>query len=222
MNTNTKAAPVIAYIRAAAHAEEEHAQVEAITAWHAARPDQSRPLEWITEPEPVDRSIPPARRPGLRQALTRLDDPADAAETLVTAHADQDPRTLLTLTDRARAAGWRLVLPALTVDTATPAGDLLITVMAAITAYQHQVISHQTRQALQALKDQGVTLGRPRNLDQATADRITRLRQEGRTLQEIADLLNAEGVPTASGAGRWQPTTIRRVALRAAPPEADQ
>ena len=31
---------------------------------------------------------------------------------------------------------------------------------------------------------------------------------EGRSLQKIADQLNAEGVPTLSGHGRWQKGTI--------------
>jgi Recombinase len=37
------------------------------------------------------------------------------------------------------------------------------------------------------------------------------LRDAGLSLQQIADLFNAEGVPTLSGKGRWQKGTIGKL-----------
>lgn len=54
---------------------------------------------------------------------------------------------------------------------------------------------------------QGVRLGRPRQLPRELVARIVAERAAGRTLQAIADDLDAEGVPTAQG-GRWRPGTV--------------
>lgn len=40
--------------------------------------------------------------------------------------------------------------------------------------------------------------------------RIYSLREQRHTLEQIADVLNAEGVPTKSG-GRWYPATVRYI-----------
>jgi hypothetical protein len=40
-------------------------------------------------------------------------------------------------------------------------------------------------------------------------ERIARMRVEGMTLQAIADLLNAEGVPTVRGGAKWRPSSVQ-------------
>jgi hypothetical protein len=44
--------------------------------------------------------------------------------------------------------------------------------------------------------------------------RIRELKAEGFSLQHIADRLNADGVPTLSGKGRWQKGTIGNLLAR--------
>jgi hypothetical protein len=46
--------------------------------------------------------------------------------------------------------------------------------------------------------------------------RVAELRNSGATLAAIADLLNAEQVPTARGGLRWYPNTIRAILAREA------
>ena len=124
----------------------------------------------------------PDRRPGLSQALARLEDPADPAQVLITAKLDRlgrDTRDILNLADRARAGGWRLVLLDLDIDSSTPAGGLMLTVMAAIAEFERRVISERTTRALAELKAQGATLGRPVELEPSTAERILDLRGDG-------------------------------------------
>jgi DNA invertase Pin-like site-specific DNA recombinase len=92
------------------------------------------------------------------------------------------------------------------------------------------MISARTKEALARAKAKGARLGNPR-LDEvrgkgaesmkAAADRfaanilplIQPLRAEGRSLREIANVLNARGVPTARG-GKWAPTQIADILKR--------
>jgi len=56
----------------------------------------------------------------------------------------------------------------------------------------------------------------------AVITHVVYLRNTGKTLQEIADTLNAEGISTKRG-GRWYPTTVKnileRVAMFSPPPK---
>ena len=173
-------------------------------------------LDWTTD-EATSGSIAPDRRPGLSQALHRLEDPADPAQTLIAASIDRlgrNTRDILTLADRARTGNWRLVLLDIDIDSSTPVGGLMLTVMAAIAEFERRVISERTTKALAQLKAQGVPLGRPTELDPAAAARILTLRAAGLTYQQITDRLTAEGTPTATGTGKWSITAVRRVVLR--------
>ena len=190
------------------------AQTTTITTWANYK---HLTLDWITD-EAVSGSTAPDHRPGLSQALDRLEDPNDPAQVLITAKLDRlgrDTRDILNLADRARSGNWRLVLLDIDIDSSTPAGGLMLTVMAAIAEFERRIISERTRRALAELKAQGATLGRPdRTPPEATA-RILGLRTTGHTYQQIADQLNTEQIPTSTGTGKWQPTMTRRVVLRA-------
>ena len=41
-------------------------------------------------------------------------------------------------------------------------------------------------------------------------ERIASMREQGMTLQAIADTLNAEGVPTLRGGAMWRPSSVQR------------
>ena len=41
-------------------------------------------------------------------------------------------------------------------------------------------------------------------------ERIASMREQGMTLQAIADVLNAEGVPTIRGGAQWRPSSVQR------------
>jgi len=94
------------------------------------------------------------------------------------------------------------------------------------------MISARTKEALARAKARGARLGNPRldevrgkgaeSMKAAAAARfaanilpaIQPLRAEGRSLREIANVLNARGVPTARG-GKWAPTQIADILKRA-------
>ena len=107
----------------------------------------------------------------------------------------------------------------------------ILHIYAALAQKERAMISARTKEALARAKARGARLGNPR-LDEvrgkgaesmkAAAARfaanilpaIHPLRAEGRSLREIANVLNARGVPTARG-GKWAPTQIADILKRA-------
>lgn len=116
------------------------------------------------------------------------------------------------------------------------ANRLTLHLMAAIAENEREMISRRTKEALQAAKARGVTLGTPANLQTEAAAKgrhlglkvsrerarkfaermsgqVKRLRGEGLSLRAIARVLNEEGALTASGKGTWTAAGVRKVLL---------
>jgi len=151
-------------------------------------------------------------RQGLQEALGVLD--KGKADALITAKLDRLSRSIVdfgTLMERARKRGWALVALDLGVDTTTPSGELVANVMVSVAQWERRAIGQRTKDALAVKKAEGVRLGRPTVLPVAIPRRLSRLRSRGLTYQAIADLLNAEGMPTAQGGAKWYPATVRKV-----------
>ncbi len=152
------------------------------------------------------------RRPGIAAALEQL--AAGDAQVLVAAKLDRLSRSVLdfaALMDRSRREGWEVIVLDLGVDTSTPAGEMMASVVAAFAQYERRLIGQRTAAALAVLKGRGVRLGRPRQLPPDVVARIIEQRHQGATLQAIADDLTADGVPTSQGGARWWPSTVRAV-----------
>ena len=113
--------------------------------------------------------------------------------------------------ERAQRRGWAPVVLDLGVDTTTPAGEMVASVMMSVAQWERKIIAQRTREALAANRAQGATLGRPRQLPVAVRRRIIRMRERGMTLRAIADKLNDEAVPTAQGGTRWHASTVRLI-----------
>jgi DNA invertase Pin-like site-specific DNA recombinase len=107
----------------------------------------------------------------------------------------------------------------------------ILHIYAALAQKERAMISVRTKEALARAKAKGARLGNPRLHEvrgkgaasmKAAADRfaanvlplIEPLRAEGRSLREIANVLNARGVPTARG-GKWAPPQIADILKRA-------
>ena len=150
-------------------------------------------------------------RPALGDALALLD--SGAADVLVVAKLDRLSRSLVdfaAVMERSKLRGWQLVILDLGVDTGTPHGELVASIMASIAAWERRMIGVRTSEALRAAQARGVHVGRPRELPDEVVERIVRLRGQGLTLQAICDELTAGDVPTARG-GNWRPSTVQRV-----------
>jgi DNA invertase Pin-like site-specific DNA recombinase len=151
-------------------------------------------------------------RPELAAALAELD--AGAADVLVVARLDRLSRSTLDTAStlaRAERRGWALVALDLGLDTTSPAGRLMVSVLAGVAEYERAAIADRTRRALAAKRDAGHRLGRPVALPQAVRDRIAAERAAGATLRAIGAGLERDGIATAQGGAQWWPATVRAV-----------
>ncbi len=149
-------------------------------------------------------------RPALDDALEAVR--GGEAGALVVAKLDRLSRSLLDfagLMEDARLGGWALVALDLGVDTTTPSGEMIANVMATFAQFERRLIGQRTRDALAVKKGQGVRLGRPLLVDDAVIKRIRRERRAGRSLRDVAERLNADGVTTAHGGKAWYASTVR-------------
>jgi DNA invertase Pin-like site-specific DNA recombinase len=152
----------------------------------------------------------------LQETLIRLD--AGEADILIVSRLDRLTRSLLdfaAIVKRAQKHGWTLVAIEQAFDLSKPEGRMLSGILAVFADYERDLISARTRDALAVKKSNGVRLGRRSTLPETVRDRIYKERADGRTLQEIADALNGDGIPTGQGGRRWYPSAVRVVAATA-------
>ncbi len=155
-------------------------------------------------------------RPALAAALDAVT--TGTADVLLVAKLDRLSRSLLdfaSLMGRSQSEGWSVVALDLGVDTSTPAGEFMASVMASAAQWERRIIGQRTRDALAARKAAGVVLGGPRSIPEAVAERIYAERAAGKGLRVIAEGLTTAGVPTARGGGAWSTSTVQRVLTRA-------
>ena len=67
-------------------------------------------------------------------------------------------------------------------------------------------------------RPQRAPVGRPPAVPSDIAERIRMEHAGGRTLGQIARALDADQVPTAQGARRWWPSSVRAILIRSDPP----
>lgn len=168
-------------------------------------------VEWV-EDGGVSGKVAPDRRPALGPILARLDSGEFCA--LIVGKADRlgrSTRDLLALVDRADQHGWRLVIGDMSLDTGSPTGRLMLTMLAAVAEFERARIAERISEALVSRKAQGVRLGRRVEMAPDVRARIVDLRAAGMTLAAIAHQLTDEGVATVRGGARWYPSTVKGV-----------
>lgn len=157
-------------------------------------------------------------RPALRDALAAIE--SGQAAGLIVSKLDRLSRSVVDaagLLERSQRGGWSLVCCDLGVDTSTPAGEAMASVMATFAQLERRLIGQRTKEALAVRRSEGVRLGRPPTLPTAVVARIVDERAKGLGWTAIGRKLDSEGVPTAQGGERWWPATIRSVYLAAQP-----
>jgi DNA invertase Pin-like site-specific DNA recombinase len=151
-------------------------------------------------------------REGLARAIDAVED--GKGEALVVAKLDRLSRSLMDfagLMERSRKKRWALVALDLGVDTSTPSGEMLASVLAVFAQFERRMIGLRTAEGLAVKRSQGVRLGRPTSLSDKVRREILRLGRKGLSYSAIARELNEKGVPTAQGGKRWYPATIRKI-----------
>lgn len=162
------------------------------------------------------------RRPGLKAALRSVE--RGEATALVVSKLDRLSRSLLDFADlmaRSKKHGWALVALDLGVDTTTPSGEMLASILAVFAQFERRLISQRTKDGLRQARAEGTQLGRFAPVDAVVASRIVAMSQGGISLNRIARTLTAEGVPTALGGPRWYASVVQRIVDRAARAETE-
>ena len=127
-----------------------------------------------------------SHRPGLEQALTHL----VAGDMLIVYKLDRLGRSVLHLADLlARLDNQDVQFWSLTegINTATPGGKLIYHIFAAVAEFHRDLIRENTRNGLQAARQRGSKIGRPRLMsfdDVIEAHRM--MQQEGHSFAQTA------------------------------------
>ena len=152
------------------------------------------------------------QRPSLAWALEQLAN--QEAETLVVARLrdlSSNVAKLAPLLSWFNGEGRQLIAIDVDVDTSTEAGRLAADAIVGVGGWEHERISERTRRGLEAARSRGTTQGRSAVADiPGLQERIAGMREQGMTLQAIADVLNQEGVPTLRGGAMWRPSSVQR------------
>lgn len=120
-----------------------------------------------------------------------------------------------------------LVVLDLGLDTSTPVGKLLLTVMAAVAALERDLIKERTSAGRKAkYNNGGYAYGAPpfgfkaedgelieNGSEKETIEKIKEYRRHGFTLERIAKALQVQGRKTKRG-GKWQKETVRKILNR--------
>jgi DNA invertase Pin-like site-specific DNA recombinase len=156
------------------------------------------------------------RRPGIARALELLS--GGEADGLVVSKLDRLSRSMIDFTATMAAAqkqGWAIVALDAPVDTTTPAGEAMANVLATFAQFERRMIGQRVKETHAVQRARGRRMGRKRQTPDVLMARIVNEREGGATLQEIADRLNAEIVPTVRGGRCWYSATVAAV-LRSA------
>jgi site-specific DNA recombinase len=179
----------------------------------------------------VDEGLSGSKERRDRPALARLLAAVEAGEVDVIVISSLDrlarkARLTLEVVDELKLHGVTLVSCKETLDTATPAGNLFMQILAAMAEFERELARERTRAALAELVlKTGLAGGRVPygyvhiaggdvDVDPETAGtaeivrRIFAWRRRGASLRDIATKLNADGVPAPRSGGRWRHTSV--------------
>jgi DNA invertase Pin-like site-specific DNA recombinase len=151
------------------------------------------------------------RRPGLMYAVERI--AKGEAQCLVVSQLNRLSNSAADLSRvlelLARTDG-RLVVMDVGLDTASDAGRIAANSLLRVGSWERRRMLESTRKGLAAARAKRAAAGRPAVEDiPALKQRILDMREEGLTLQAIADQLNEEGVPTLRGGRLWRPSSVQ-------------
>lgn len=165
-------------------------------------------------------------RPIFNECIKYLqDDYADGIIALKLDRIARNTRDVLTLVeDVLEPKSKMLVLLDLQVDTSTPTGKMILTVMSAVAQLERDTINERTQGGRKAKSDNGgFAYGKPSygyqsidkelsksDYEQSIITLIKNHRKSGKSYQRIADYLNSKGIPTKQG-GKWSTSVIHSI-----------
>lgn len=126
-----------------------------------------------------------------RPELSKLLDRITTGDTVVVeslSRLGRSTKDLIELTELFQAKGVNLVSLKESIDTNTPTGKLLFTLMSAIAQFERDVIADRTQEGLRAARARGRFGGRPRTNPEAVKKAIKLYQTKQYTLKEIEEL----------------------------------
>ena len=151
------------------------------------------------------------RRPALLEALEDLK--AGRADALLCSKMDRLSRSVkdfCDVIDQSRRFKWRLIVMDAEFDTSTPAGEMMISVLAVFGQFERRIIGQRVKDALAVKRSQGVILGRRSSVTPEIMAAISAVSHLS-SFAQMANALNGAKVPTPTGVGSWHPMTISRI-----------
>ena len=146
-------------------------------------------------------------RPGLGYALDRIAE--GQATCLMVSKLERLTRSVVefaALLEWFREAEARLVVLDQRLDTYSPAGRTTAETIVALGTWEREKLSARSRRGRNATP----WTARPAvGQDPALLKRVVTMRDQGMTLQAIADALNEDGVPTLRGGAKWRPSSVQ-------------
>lgn len=136
-----------------------------------------------------------ATRPGLDALLAAAR--RRQVDAIVVVKLDRLARSVRHLTHLAaefEALGVQLVVLDQQLDTSTPSGRLLFSVLGAIAEFEADLIRERTLAGLAAARRRGRKPGRPAKLDASAVRRAQRLAASGNSIRVIAEILGCSPV----------------------------
>jgi putative DNA-invertase from lambdoid prophage Rac len=201
---------LVGYVRVSSADQSEHGQVDALRRAGASR---------IV----VEKASGVAERPLLDELISGL----EAGDALAVTEVSRLGRTvsdILLLVDDLHQRGVHLRILNLGIDTGTPAGGLVLTMMAGLAKYERELLRERQRRGIEAARQRGKHLGRPALLTASHADTaILRLQTESlaviasewrvseRTLSRLVKKYAGEGPLPLLPGGKGKPKRRGRI-----------
>ena len=204
-----------AIVYARASTEELAADVVTLAAQHDTAAAAVAGRGWWIHASALDRDVDglvaPDERPALGRALAGL--ASGAAGALVVARLDRvshSVRIWADVVERSYQQRWMIVVVEEGFELPSDSGEDAVALFAAAAREEQRQRSTRARAGLAAARAGGTRLGRPVEHTPEARRLVQELRAAGQTLQQIADHLTAEGIPTPRG-GRWHPSSIHKL-----------
>lgn len=128
-----------------------------------------------------------AHRPELDEMRSRLES-GDTVVIYSLSRLGRSTKDLLTIIEEFRDKGVKLISVKEMIDTETPSGRLLITVLAAVAEFERDTIVQRTNDGLRAARERGRKGGRPKADAKALNKAVKLYNTKTHSIKEIAEL----------------------------------